>query len=150
LKAKVRALSRCQRRIQTVYFRRDGQTIFIDGFTPIKRRRFRRALCAGNNCLVRAPAIRELPPLLQGASNDFIEALALLDAQMLVILKSGWRLPEALWESLAGSTLPQVPPREIAPFVPGGTGLNVVIRIGGVGERMPSSEASVSPKQQAK
>ncbi len=61
-----------------------------------------------------APAIRELPPLLQGASNDFIEALALLDAQMLVILKSGWRLPEALWESLAGSTLPQVPPREIA------------------------------------
>ena len=44
----------------------------------------------------------------------------------------------------------RVPPRDTAPFVPGGTGLSVVIKIGGVGERMPSSEARVSPRQHAK
>jgi len=56
-------------------------------------------------CSVReldARTIRELPPLLQGASNDFIEVIGTLDAQMLVVLRSGWRLPEAVWESLAG------------------------------------------------
>lgn len=42
-----------------------------------------------------------------------------------------------------------VPPSEIAPFVPGGTGFSVVMRIGGDRESMPSSEASVSPRQQA-
>ena len=36
------------------------------------------------------------------------------------------------------------------PFVPGGTGFRVVMRMGGERERMPSSDASVSPKQQAK
>jgi hypothetical protein len=43
-----------------------------------------------------------------------------------------------------------VPPRDMAPLVPGGTGLSVVIKIGGEWERMPSSEANVSPRQQAK
>ena len=42
-----------------------------------------------------------------------------------------------------------VPPTEIAPFVPAGTVLRVVMRIGGVLERMPNSEASVSPRQHA-
>jgi hypothetical protein len=46
--------------------------------------------------------------------------------------------------------LASVPPSDIPPFVPGGTVLSVVIRIGGCEERMPSSEARVSPKQQAK
>ena len=44
----------------------------------------------------------------------------------------------------------RVPPREIPPFVPGGTGLRVVMRMGLEWERMPSSEARVSPRQQAK
>ena len=39
---------------------------------------------------------------------------------------------------------------DIAPFVPGGTGLRVVIKIGLDFDRMPSSDASVSPRQQAK
>ena len=43
-----------------------------------------------------------------------------------------------------------VPVRETPPFVPGGTTLNVVISRGGVFERIPSSEASVSPRQHAK
>ena len=43
-----------------------------------------------------------------------------------------------------------VPIVDIAPFVPGGTGLRVVIKIGLDFDRMPSSDASVSPRQQAK
>lgn len=43
-----------------------------------------------------------------------------------------------------------VPNRDIAPFVPGGTGLRVVIKNGLDFDRMPSSDARVSPRQQAK
>jgi len=46
--------------------------------------------------------------------------------------------------------LASVPPSETPPFVPGGTVLNVVTSTGGCEERMPSSEARVSPRQQAK
>lgn len=46
--------------------------------------------------------------------------------------------------------LASVPKTDRAPLVPGGTGLKVVIRRGGDDERIPSSEASVSPRQQAK
>lgn len=44
----------------------------------------------------------------------------------------------------------RVPPNEMAPFVPRGTGRKVVTRIGGEEERMPNSLAKVSPRQQAK
>jgi purine-binding chemotaxis protein CheW len=60
-----------------------------------------------------ALTIRELPPLLQGASNNFIETIATLDARMLVILQAGWRLPDAIWESLAGPGAPRAPQGEI-------------------------------------
>ena len=43
-----------------------------------------------------------------------------------------------------------VPMRDMSPFVPGGTCLRVVIRCGLDHDRMPSSDARVSPKQQAK
>jgi len=43
-----------------------------------------------------------------------------------------------------------VPTSDMAPFVPGGTGFKVVIRIGLAGDKIPSSEARVSPRQQAK
>lgn len=42
------------------------------------------------------------------------------------------------------------PSKDTPPFVPGGTHLNVVIRSGELRESMPSSEASVSPRQHAK
>ena len=40
-----------------------------------------------------------------------------------------------------------VPPNDIAPFVPGGTRLKVVISLGCERDKIPSSDASVSPKQ---
>lgn len=43
-----------------------------------------------------------------------------------------------------------VPRTDKPPLVPGGTGLNVVIRMGGDLDNIPSSDAKVSPKQQAK
>lgn len=43
-----------------------------------------------------------------------------------------------------------VPTMDIAPFVPGGTGLRVVIKSGLDFDRIPSSDARVSPRQQAK
>lgn len=43
-----------------------------------------------------------------------------------------------------------VPSTDSPPLVPGGTGLNVVIKMGGDLESMPNSDANVSPKQQEK
>lgn len=43
-----------------------------------------------------------------------------------------------------------VPRTDKPPLVPGGTGLNVVIKMGGDLDNMPNSDAKVSPKQQAK
>lgn len=43
-----------------------------------------------------------------------------------------------------------VPVGDIPPFVPGGTGLRVVISRGWEGDKMPISEARVSPRQQEK
>lgn len=44
----------------------------------------------------------------------------------------------------------RVPARDIAPLVPGGTLANVVIKRGGDLDKIPSSDAIVSPKQHAK
>jgi purine-binding chemotaxis protein CheW len=41
-----------------------------------------------------------LPPLLQGASKDAIEAMGTLDEQLLVVLCAGWELPEEVWQAL--------------------------------------------------
>jgi hypothetical protein len=43
-----------------------------------------------------------------------------------------------------------VPIRLTAPLVPGGTTFSVVISLGGERDKIPNSEASVSPRQQAK
>jgi purine-binding chemotaxis protein CheW len=45
--------------------------------------------------------VQNLPPLLQGASLDAIESIGALDAQMLVVLRSGWKLPDDLWQAAA-------------------------------------------------
>jgi len=43
-----------------------------------------------------------------------------------------------------------VPPTDIAPFVPGGTDLSVVISFGRELDNTPNSDANVSPRQHAK
>jgi purine-binding chemotaxis protein CheW len=44
--------------------------------------------------------IGELPPLLQGASKDVIEAMGALDEQLLLVLRAGWELPDEMWQTL--------------------------------------------------
>lgn len=44
--------------------------------------------------------IRELPPLLQRASNDVVETIGTLDKQVLMILRAGWELPDDVWQAL--------------------------------------------------
>src|SRR5258708_37178704 len=58
------------------------------------------ALSVGKVLGVRAMdalAVQKLPPLLQGASKDTIEAVGTLDSQFLVVLHNGWRLPDEMW-----------------------------------------------------
>ncbi len=43
---------------------------------------------------------RELPPLLQRASKDVVETIGTLDKQVLMVLRTGWELPDEVWETL--------------------------------------------------
>lgn len=45
--------------------------------------------------------VQALPPLLQEASKDLIEAIGTLDAQILMVLRAGWELPNEVWQNLA-------------------------------------------------
>jgi len=44
--------------------------------------------------------MRELPPLLQRASNEVIETIGTLDKQVLMVLREGWELPDEVWHAL--------------------------------------------------
>jgi len=48
-------------------------------------------------------AVRELPPLLGGASAEVIRAVGSLDAQLLLLLETSRVLPESSWASLEGA-----------------------------------------------
>jgi purine-binding chemotaxis protein CheW len=45
--------------------------------------------------------IQQLPPLLRGASQEVIEAIGTLDDEILMVLRAGWELPDAVWQALA-------------------------------------------------
>jgi purine-binding chemotaxis protein CheW len=48
-----------------------------------------------------ALTLQSLPPLLNGVSQEIVEAIGTLDEQMLIVLRSGWQLPEAVWQAVA-------------------------------------------------
>ena len=52
-------------------------------------------------CDLDGASIRALPPLLQETSKDLIEAIGTLDAQILMVLRAGWELPNELWQAIA-------------------------------------------------
>jgi purine-binding chemotaxis protein CheW len=41
-----------------------------------------------------------LPPLLRGASADFVQSIGILDEQFLFALRSGWELPAEVWQAM--------------------------------------------------
>jgi purine-binding chemotaxis protein CheW len=47
-----------------------------------------------------AETMRELPPLLQRASQEVIETIGTLDEQVLLVLREGWELPDEVWQAL--------------------------------------------------
>jgi purine-binding chemotaxis protein CheW len=48
-------------------------------------------------------ALAGLPPLLSEAGADAVAAIGRLDAELLVVLRGAWRLPEAVWQALDAS-----------------------------------------------
>jgi purine-binding chemotaxis protein CheW len=48
-----------------------------------------------------ALTVQKLPPLLGAASKEIIEAIGTLDEQMLIVLRAGWHLPDAVWQAVA-------------------------------------------------
>ena len=51
--------------------------------------------------------LQKLPPLLDGASKEIIEAIGTLDEQMLMVLRAGWQLPDAVWQAVAAIAVAQ-------------------------------------------
>jgi purine-binding chemotaxis protein CheW len=47
------------------------------------------------------PVMQELPPLLTGAPQDIIEAIATLDGEILMVLREGWELPDEVWQAMS-------------------------------------------------
>jgi purine-binding chemotaxis protein CheW len=45
--------------------------------------------------------VQELPPLLRGAQKDIIDAIGMLDDEILMVLRAGWELPDEVWQALA-------------------------------------------------
>src|SRR6266849_5084477 len=43
--------------------------------------------------------LRELPPLLQKASEDVVETMGTLDKHVLMVLRAGWELPNDVWQA---------------------------------------------------
>ena|SRR5258708_6576269 len=54
-----------------------------------------------------ALAIQKLPPLLDGASKEIIEAIGTLDEQMLIVLRASWHLPDAVWQAVTARGVAQ-------------------------------------------
>jgi purine-binding chemotaxis protein CheW len=50
-------------------------------------------------------AFPEVPPLLRRAPHDLIEAIGALDGQFLTVLRSGWELPEEVWQALTAQAV---------------------------------------------
>jgi purine-binding chemotaxis protein CheW len=44
--------------------------------------------------------VREMPPLLQRASQEVVETIGTLDQQVLMVLRAGWELPKEVWHAL--------------------------------------------------
>lgn len=52
-------------------------------------------------------SIPEVPPLLRRAPRDLIEKMSTLDGQFLAVLRSGWELPEEVWQALTAREVAQ-------------------------------------------
>ena len=42
----------------------------------------------------------KLPPMLRGASAEFVQSIGILDEQFLFALRAGWELPAEVWQAM--------------------------------------------------
>jgi purine-binding chemotaxis protein CheW len=54
-----------------------------------------------------AMKLHALPPLLAELSKDMVEAIGTRDAQLLLVMRSGWELPDDVWQGLLMSKASQ-------------------------------------------
>jgi purine-binding chemotaxis protein CheW len=53
-------------------------------------------------------AMDRLPPMLRGASTEFVESIRILDEQFLFALRSGWELPPEVWQAMRAAQMQEV------------------------------------------
>ncbi len=52
-------------------------------------------------CEIEPVSLSDMPPLLSGARHEMIDALGALDAELLLVLKTGGIVPPEVWDALA-------------------------------------------------
>jgi len=86
-----------------------GRKAAISRFVALKLGERRVALAVGRVIGMReleAARVEEMPPLLREARADVIEAIGVLDAQLLLVLRASRLLPEEIWQKLSTRETP--------------------------------------------
>ena len=52
--------------------------------------------------------MNQLPPMLRGADTDFVQSISILDEQFLFVLRSGWKLPQEVWQAMSKAQVQEV------------------------------------------
>jgi hypothetical protein len=50
----------------------------------------------------------QLPPLLRSVSAEFVKSVSILDEQFLFALRSGWELPQEVWQAMTSARAQEV------------------------------------------
>jgi purine-binding chemotaxis protein CheW len=86
-----------------------GRTDPISRFVSLRLGERRVAVAVGAVIGMReldAASVEEMPPLLRDARAEVIEAVGVLDARLLLVLRASRLLPEEIWQRLANHESP--------------------------------------------
>jgi purine-binding chemotaxis protein CheW len=81
----------------------------ISRFVSLRLGERRVAVAVGSVIGIReldAASVEEMPPLLRDARAEVIEAVGVLDARLLLVLRASRLLPEEIWQKLANQESP--------------------------------------------
>jgi purine-binding chemotaxis protein CheW len=86
-----------------------GRTEAISRFVSLKLGERRVAVAVGAVIGIReldAASVEDMPPLLRDARAEVIEAIGVLDARLLLVLRASRLLPEDIWQKLSSGESP--------------------------------------------
>jgi purine-binding chemotaxis protein CheW len=86
-----------------------GQTDAISRFVSLKLGERRVAVAVGAVMGLReldAVSVEEMPPLLRDARAEVVEAIGVLDARLLLVLRASRLLPKGFWQKLSNRESP--------------------------------------------